>query len=656
MLLLQFSFSFIRKERFRKTAKVHAPVEGHIECSDKTDELKSTSFVIPLPIEIPGNSGKKVKELSHETSFREAKEFEYEGEDEHDECLSMNRDSFDFDIQGHLGSINEESDRSVHKKMNLCYKLNNYVNDQHQNKKSEKNEDVLEIIKTGNVSDPGIGKRESWTCTVLKRSCSDLAMRDTLKKISLKPPPPPKSQSFEEMQRLAEKLPIGSPVSVSSHCSADKVMLRKHSSSQILPSRSRKLWWKLFLWSHRNAKETSNCKPQPIPIKITLSKQGGYSSDTLEPGQGMDLSKLGSHASFTGKSLKKGSNNIHGVTGMWPQNQWVACPAESSTFSRVDEWVKELSVSPPHLIDEDDDHIEDDREFLPSAHAGKSIARNSSLMIRRPNANVPAEIIHANNVIQSLNSSSTVAHIAGIGLRVNPVMSHFSSLRSVNLSGNSIVQITPGSSPNGLHVLNLSRNQIHTIEGLKELTRLRVLDLSYNRISRIGRGLSNCILIKELYIAANKISYVEGLHRLFKLSVLDLSFNKITTTNALRQLVANYNSLIALNLLGNPIQCISDYQLRKTVCSLLRKLVFLNKQPINPQKARDQAVAEATLGNSSRSTSSRTNRKVNLGNCASTRTHRGSALIAQKSRQRLRSRTQNQSSKANFSSLASSCR
>lgn len=165
-------------------------------------------------------------------------------------------------------------------------------------------------------------------------------------------------------------------------------------------------------------------------------------------------------------------------------------------------------------------------------------------------------------------------------------------------------------------------------------------------------GLSNCILFKELYIAGNKISYVEGLHRLFKLSVLDLSFNKITTTNALRQLVANYNSLIALNLLGNPIH-ISDYQLRKTMCSLLRKLVFLNKQAINPQKARDQAVAEAALGNSNRSTSSRTTRKVNLGNSASSRTHRGSA---QKSRQRLRNRTQSQSSKANLSSLASSCR
>lgn len=35
--------------------------------------------------------------------------------------------------------------------------------------------------------------------------------------------------------------------------SADKVMLKKHSSSQVLSSRSRKLWWKLFLWSHRSS-------------------------------------------------------------------------------------------------------------------------------------------------------------------------------------------------------------------------------------------------------------------------------------------------------------------------------------------------------------------------------------------------------------------
>lgn len=115
-------------------------------------------------------------------------------------------------------------------------------------------------------------------------------------------------------------------------------------------------------------------------------------------------------------------------------------------------------------------------------------------------------------------------------------------------------------------------------------------------------GLSNCTLVKELYLAGNKISTVEGLHRLLKLTVLDLSFNKITTAKALGQLVANYSSLIAVNLLGNPIQSnMSEDLLRKTLCSLLPKLALLNKQPINPQKAREIRVdsnAKAALGSS----------------------------------------------------------
>ncbi|KAK7260104.1 hypothetical protein RIF29_25864 [Crotalaria pallida] len=70
---------------------------------------------------------------------------------------------------------------------------------------------------------------------------------------------------------------------------------------------------------------------------------------------------------------------------------------------------------------------------------------------------------------------------------------------------------------------------------------------------------------------------IQALEELLKLTVLDLSFNKITTTKALGQLVANYNSLQALNLLGNPIQSnISNDQLRKAVFGLLPKLVYLN--------------------------------------------------------------------------------
>ncbi|KAL3340097.1 hypothetical protein AABB24_028619 [Solanum stoloniferum] len=646
----------------QKTVDVAVPVEGSVNSSTKTDDSKSLSFVVPLPF---GSSRSNVKVMNHDSPVKgdteevanhgspvkgDVEEVAYEGEDEHDESLSMKRDNSDFDLQARVHSSGGEYDQSFNEGIRRNCSFDSEMNEQDRNK-SEKDAEAVEVVKSGHISDPGFGKVESWASPKLQRSCSDLAMRDMVNKLS-EQLSLSKSKSFDEMQRLAEKMALGSPASVLTHRSADKVMLKKHSSSQLLPSRNRKLWWKLFLWSHRNVQGTGGIQQLPILANTALNQQGGYSSDTLELGKGMDLSNLGSPGSFTAESLNKGRNDkgkevldeFQGVSGFWPQNQWVAFPDESSRFMRINEWVNELPSHPPCLIDEID-HVEDEVNISPSPDAGKS-----PLISPYPNMNVPEEVAHANTVIRSLNSSSTVAHIAGAGLKVIPAISHLCSLRSVNLSGNFIVQITPGSLPKGLHVLNLSRNKIHTIEGLRELTRLRVLDLSYNRISRIGQGLSNCTLIKELYLAGNKISDIEGLHRLLKLTVLDLSFNKITTTKALGQLVANYNSLLALNLLGNPIQInISDDQLRKAACSLLPKLAYLNKQPINSQKARDvgtEAVAKAALGSSTRGTHRRATRKVSTGASSSAGVHRSSTSVSQKSRHRLRSRTQLQSSKA----------
>lgn len=118
-----------------------------------------------------------------------------------------------------------------------------------------------------------------------------------------------------------------------------------------------------------------------------------------------------------------------------------------------------------------------------------------------------------------------------------------------------------------------------------------------------GSGLSNCTAIRELYLAGNKISDVEGLHRLLKLAVLDLSFNKITTAKALGQLVANYHSLLALNLVGNPVQAnVGDDALRRAVTGLLPSLAYLNKQPVKPQRSTREvatdSIARAALGGS----------------------------------------------------------
>lgn len=199
--------------------------------------------------------------------------------------------------------------------------------------------------------------------------------------------------------------------------------------------------------------------------------------------------------------------------------------------------------------------------------------------------------------ISSLTPSATSAQLVNHGLVVIPLLSAFSSLRALNLSGNAIVRITAGALPRGLHALNLSKNNISVIEGLRELTRLRVLDLSYNRILRIGHGLASCFSLKELYLAGNKISEVEGLHRLLKLNVLDLRFNKISTTKCLGQLAANYLSLQVIGLEGNPAQKnVGDEHLKKYLQGLLPHLTYFNKQPVKVGGLKDTAERVGRLG------------------------------------------------------------
>ncbi|KAJ6797501.1 Uncharacterized protein M6B38_217550 [Iris pallida] len=491
---------------------------------------------------------------------------DYDGGDEHDETLSMKRDTSELDLQALADKQLVEEDEY----------------------------DAFAVAGTatatvtpdffppqsGHVSDPGTGPTAAlWgSSPALKRSCSNIETKRSAKARSFPFP--------SEEAAAAEAKRSGSPVSVRSDFSADRVMLKKRSSSQVLPSRSRKLWWRLFLWSHRNL----HGPLPPIPSSSAApNRRAGYSSDTLEqPAQ--DKRKNKKKVEESGKQ----------------QYQWVAFSAESSSpLGRVGAWVDSLEESRFFPVDDDE---EEERGGFVFPEVGESSGKSNA--IRR----LPEEVVQANNVIQSLNSFSSVAHISGMGLKVVPSISAFTGLRSVNLSGNFIVQINSGSLPRSLHTLDLSRNKIGAVEGLRELTRLRVLNLSYNRISRIGHGLSNCTLIKELYLAGNKISDVEGLHRLLKLTVLDLSFNKIATAKALGQLVANYNSLLALNLIGNPVQTnIGDDHLRKAVSSLLPHLTYINKQPIKPQRARDAAtdsIAKAALSSGGTGTRRRTARRA----------------------------------------------
>lgn len=631
----------------------------HPKISPESHDLKPATLDVTVPCGVQKNSKGNVRVMSLESPVKTEVEEAYEGEDEHEESPSIKREFSDFDLQVHEEAASKGGYDPSNAEIKYPSLYENQSNIQLQDHEYSKKS--VDLIQSGHVSDPGIGKADFLASPKLKRSCSDLERRDVLRETSHLFPSS-KSQSFEDLQELTayHNVNLESPRSVMTHCSADRVMLKRHSSSQVLPSRSKRLWWKLFLWSHRNIHRSQLSKSTQIhPTVAALNSQCGYSSDTLEPKQGKALRHVESISptSSFGEHFHKycDDGNIDNQRwsrfqkenfGVWPQNQWVAFSTESSSLSRVDEWVKDLEIQqPPPEDDFHDDNI-GSITFPPSPDATRQFIASSSTaqLARHPDANLSKEILNANTVVQSLNPASTTAHISGIGIKAIPSISHFSTLRSVNLSSNLIAHITPGFLPKGIHTLNLSRNKISTIEGLRELTRLRVLDLSYNRISRIGQGLSNCTLVKELYLAGNKISDVEGLHRFLKLTVLDLSFNKIATSKALGQLVAHYNSLQALNLLGNPIQSnISDDQLRKAVCGLLPKLVYLNKQSIKPQRGREihtDSVAKAALGNSSRSSYRRALKKGGgQGGSSFSTVHRSISSVSHKSRNRSRSRS-----------------
>uniref|UniRef100_A0A7N0TKG2 Uncharacterized protein n=1 Tax=Kalanchoe fedtschenkoi TaxID=63787 RepID=A0A7N0TKG2_KALFE len=273
---------------------------------------------------------------------------------------------------------------------------------------------------------------------------------------------------------------------------------------------------------------------------------------------------------------------------------WEEAPHKDFKTKRIEDWVMDLQHCAP--LEEEDP--------VPSSNEPVKRVTNATegLTAVKMDPKVTPGMEAAKKYISALSPASTAAHLENHGLVVIPFLSAFVGLKVLNLSGNAIVRITAGALPRGLHVLNLSKNHITTIEGLRELTRLRVLDLSYNRIFRIGHGLASCSSLKELYLAGNKISEVEGLHRLLKLNVLDLRFNKLSTTKCLGQLAANYNSLQAISLEGNPAQKnVGDDQLKKYLQGLLPHLAYYNRQPIKSSSLKDAADRSLRLGISDRS-------------------------------------------------------
>ncbi|KAF3544002.1 hypothetical protein DY000_02003220 [Brassica cretica] len=296
-------------------------------------------------------------------------------------------------------------------------------------------------------------------------------------------------------------------------------------------------------------------------------------------------------------------------------NKAAEFPGKDSKFKRIEDWVNDLQ----HVdFSEEADEIND--EELPREPEPTTAPAKVDVMKSSPGMEA------AKKYISSMSASATTVQLVSYGLVEIPFLSAYAGLRVLNLSGNAIVRITPGALPRGLHALNLSKNSISVIEGLRQLTRLRVLDLRYNKILRIGHGLASCSSLKELYLAGNKISEIEGLHRLLKLTVLDLRFNKFSTTKSLGLLAANYSSLQAISLEGNPAQKnVGDEQLRKYLLGLLPHLVYYNRQG-----AKDARLGTSTLQLERGLRSSEMKNSGRKSSLGASNTHRGGSSTARK--------------------------
>ena len=144
------------------------------------------------------------------------------------------------------------------------------------------------------------------------------------------------------------------------------------------------------------------------------------------------------------------------------------------------------------------------------------------------------------------------------------------ALTVLNLSHNTITDISVLGSLTTLIELNLSHNSISDISVLKKLTKLRWLFLSHNTISDIS-ALTKLTALKHLWLGGNSINDISALAKLTKLKKLWLSRNAISDISVLAKLtpltalwldgnaISNVSalegliSLVSLNLSGNPI-------------------------------------------------------------------------------------------------------
>ncbi len=194
--------------------------------------------------------------------------------------------------------------------------------------------------------------------------------------------------------------------------------------------------------------------------------------------------------------------------------------------------------------------------FLGTYNTGYAQAIDPPLSERTPQ--IRDTIVEA---VPGVNNADdvTAAHLAAI-TSLNPAFTGITSLKSGDFNG-----LT------ALTYLNLSGNSIGDISVLEDLTTLTSLFLAATSISDIS-ALESLTALKELYLTHNAISDISVLQHLTALTELSLGENSVSDISVLA-------NLIALKTLILDHNAISDVSVLENLTTL--EFLSLNKNPIS---------------------------------------------------------------------------
>ncbi len=164
------------------------------------------------------------------------------------------------------------------------------------------------------------------------------------------------------------------------------------------------------------------------------------------------------------------------------------------------------------------------------------------------------------NSIRDLSALADMGKLEYLDLSENAItradaITDLTALRTLDLSYNSLITTEPLASLTGLEKLDVSANSLFTLDGIDALTELTWFAASQNNLIDVD-VLASCTKLKTLIVSNNTILNLRVLENHLQLEYLDFSYNNLTslpTFSADCQLVlinGGYNQLSSLDKLA----------------------------------------------------------------------------------------------------------